>query len=109
MKLYNQVIRVFTPEAAGESCFARTTIGTWMSKLLPDLAAQRNFRSRPSGHISIFKPVLLGDGTTMWSWGENYLAVATSGAALEVYPFFREDTQCSVCELMPPPASPSGG
>ena len=53
MKLYNQVIRVFTPEAAGESCFARTTIGTWMSKLLPDLAAQRNFRSRPSGHISI--------------------------------------------------------
>jgi len=56
-----------------------------------------------------FKPVLLGDGTTMWSRGENYLAVATSGAALEVYPFFREDTQCSVCELMPPPASPSGG
>jgi predicted alpha/beta superfamily hydrolase len=56
-----------------------------------------------------FKPVLLGDGTTMWSRGENYLAVVTAGAALEVYPFFREDTQCSVCELMPPLASPSGG
>ena len=36
------------------------------------------------------------------------LAVPTSGAPLEVHPFFREDTQCSVCELMPPLASPSG-
>ena len=55
-----------------------------------------------------FKPVLLRDGTTMWSRGENYLAVATSGAPLEIHPFFREDTHCSVCELMPPLASPSG-
>jgi len=32
----------------------------------------------------------------------------TSGARLDVYPFFREDTRCSVCELMRPLASPSG-
>jgi hypothetical protein len=44
----------------------------------------------------------------MWSRGENCLAVSTSGAPLEVHPFFREDTQCSICELMPPLASPSG-
>jgi len=55
-----------------------------------------------------FKPVLLRDNTAQWSRGENFLAVATSGAALEVHPYFREDTQCSVCELMPPLASASG-
>jgi len=44
----------------------------------------------------------------MWSRGENFLAVATSGTPLEIYPYFREDTHCSVCELMPPLASRSG-
>jgi hypothetical protein len=55
-----------------------------------------------------FKPVLLRDGDTAWSRGENFLAVSTSGAPLEIHPYFREDTHCSVCELMPPLASPSG-
>jgi predicted alpha/beta superfamily hydrolase len=55
-----------------------------------------------------FKPVLLRDNTAQWSRGENFLAVATSGAPLEVHPYFREDTHCSVCELMPPVASASG-
>src|SRR5438552_13556407 len=55
-----------------------------------------------------FKPVLLRDGIAMWSRGENFLAVTTSSAPLEIHPFFREDTRCSVCELMPPLASPSG-
>ena len=55
-----------------------------------------------------FKPVLLRDNTGQWSRGENFLAVATSGAPLEVHPYFREDTRCSVCELMPPLASASG-
>ena len=55
-----------------------------------------------------FKPVLLRDNTAQWSRGENFLAVATSGAPLEVHPYFREDTHCSVCELMPPLASASG-
>jgi hypothetical protein len=43
-----------------------------------------------------------------WSHGENFLAIATSGAPLAIHPSFREDTHCSVCELMPPLASPSG-
>ena len=55
-----------------------------------------------------FKPVLQRDGQTHWSRGENFLAVATSGAPLEVHPYFREDTRCSVCELMSPLASPTG-
>src|SRR5437762_13173856 len=55
-----------------------------------------------------FKPILLRDNTAQWSRGENFLAVATSGAPIEVHPYFREDTHCSVCELMPPLASASG-
>jgi predicted alpha/beta superfamily hydrolase len=55
-----------------------------------------------------FKPVLLRGDATHWSRGENFLAVATSGAPLDVYPYFREDTHCSVCELMPPLSSASG-
>jgi len=55
-----------------------------------------------------FKPVLLREDGAQWSRGENFLAVATSGAPLEVHPYFREDTHCSVCELMPPLASASG-
>src|SRR6266480_2172096 len=55
-----------------------------------------------------FKPILLRDNTAQWSRGENFLAVATSGAPLDVHPYFLEDTRCSVCELMPPLASASG-
>jgi predicted alpha/beta superfamily hydrolase len=55
-----------------------------------------------------FKPVLFRGDTAQWSRGENFLAVATAGAPLEVHPYFREDTHCSVCELMPPLRSPSG-
>lgn len=55
-----------------------------------------------------FKPILLRDGIAQWSRGENLLAVTTSGAPLEVYPYFSEDTHCSVCELMPPLRSEAG-
>jgi len=55
-----------------------------------------------------FKPVLVEDGKVQWSGGENFLAVATSGAPLDVYPYFADDAGCSVCELMQPMASASG-
>jgi predicted alpha/beta superfamily hydrolase len=55
-----------------------------------------------------FKPVLLRGDASYWSRGENFLAIATSGAPLDVYPYFREDTHCSVCELMPPLPGASG-
>jgi hypothetical protein len=54
-----------------------------------------------------FKPVLLRDGATLLS-RKDFLAVPTSGAPLEIYPYFREDTHFSVSELMPPLANPSG-
>jgi len=54
-----------------------------------------------------FKPVLLRNETTLWS-RKGFLAVATSGAPLEIYPYFRQDTHFSVSELMPPLVSPSG-
>jgi len=55
-----------------------------------------------------FKPLLLRNGSVAWSRGENYLAIATSGAPLEIYPYFLDDGHCSVCELMRPLASPAG-
>ena len=55
-----------------------------------------------------FKPLLIRNGSVEWSRGENYLAVATSGAPLEIHPYFRHDAHCSVCELMRPLASPAG-
>src|ERR1051325_5122458 len=55
-----------------------------------------------------FKLLLLRNGSVAWSRGENYLAIATSGAPLEIYPYFLDDGHCSVCELMRPLASPAG-
>src|SRR5438876_10911360 len=52
-----------------------------------------------------FKPVLLRDGIAIWSRGENFLAVTTSSAPLEIHTHFREDAHCSGCELMPALAS----
>ena len=71
------------------------------------MAARQNSRWKLSGHISISNRCL-PRWHDQWSRGENCLAVPTSGAPLEVHPYFREDTHCSVCELMPPIASPSG-
>src|SRR5881296_2307679 len=45
-------------------------------------------------------------GWPLFGWLAH--AAATSGAPIEVHPYFREDTHCSVCELMPPLASASG-
>src|SRR5689334_14391619 len=55
-----------------------------------------------------FKPLLVRDTSKHWSQGDNFLAVATSDTPLEIHPFFLEDGQCSVCELMRPLASPAG-
>jgi hypothetical protein len=55
-----------------------------------------------------FKPVLLSENGVRWARGENCLAVATSGAPLEIYPYFREDTHCTVCGCAPPLADTSG-
>jgi predicted alpha/beta superfamily hydrolase len=105
-----QIIRVFYP--AGNGRIVLRTEQDWEKDV--------EVRSvEPEGGISeflieterpyfYFKPILLRDGTAQWSRGENFLAVATSGAPLKVHPYFLEDTHCSVCELMPPLASSAG-
>jgi len=108
MNSYKQSIRVVYPQDSGR--IALRTDHDWDVNLE---AFRRNgctteFRIETERPYFYFKPVLLSNATTMWSRGENCLAVATSGAPLKVHPFFREDTRCSVCELMPPLASPSG-
>jgi len=108
MTAYRQSIRVIYPQDGGR--IALRTDENWNADVE---AVSRNgytteFQVETEWPYFYFKPVLRRDGTTMCSRGENCLAIATSGAPLEVHPFFREDTQCSVCELMPPLASPSG-
>jgi hypothetical protein len=108
MTAYRQPIRVIYPQDGGR--IALRTDENWNADVE---AVSRNgctteFQVETERPYFYFKPVLRRDGTTMWSRGENCLAIATSGAPLEVHPFFREDTKCSVCELMPPLASPSG-
>src|SRR5262245_14287802 len=108
MNAYKQLIRVIYPQDSAR--IALRTDDDWNVNVD---AVGRNgctteFQIETERPYFYFKPVLLSDGTTMWSQGENCLAVATSGAPLEVHPFFREDTRCSVCELMPPLASPLG-
>jgi predicted alpha/beta superfamily hydrolase len=108
MKAYKQLIRVIYPQERGR--IALRTDDDWEVNVE---AVGRNgrttkFQIDTAKPYFYFKPVLVSDGTTMWSQGENCLAVATSGAPLEVHPYFKEDTHCSVCELMPPLAGPSG-
>src|SRR6266487_1078193 len=108
--MQKQLIRVAYPTDGGK--IALRTEADWDANIEPDSVQQNGciseFQIETGRPYFYFKPVLRRDGTTMWSRGENCLAIATSGVPLEVHPFFREDTQCSVCELMPPLASPSG-
>ena len=43
------------------------------------------------------KPILLQSDAAHWSRGANFLAVVTSSAPLEIYPYFLDDAHCSVC------------
>jgi predicted alpha/beta superfamily hydrolase len=49
------------------------------------------------GVFSYFKPVLHDGAGLHWSQGENFLALATSHAARDIYPHFFADTGCSEC------------
>ena len=108
MNAYKQLIRVTYPRDSRR--IVLRTDDDWEVIVEPvgRKGCTTEFQIETDRPYFYFKPVLLGDGATMWSRGENSLAVATSGAPLEVYPFFREDARCSVCELMPALAGPSG-
>jgi len=108
--MQKQVIRVVYPTDGGK--ITLRTEENWDSNIEAHSIQQEGciteFQIETGRPYSYFKPVLARDGATMWSRGENFLAVATSGTPLEIHPYFREDTHCSVCELMPPLASLSG-
>ncbi len=46
-----------------------------------------------------YKPVLLDSATPLWSQGPNFLAVSGQERTLEAFPYFKADTECSVCAL----------
>ena len=108
MTAYRQSIRVIYPK--GDGRIALRTDENWNVDVgaVSRRGRTTRFQIETKRPYFYFKPVLIHDGATVWSKGENCLAIATSETPLDVYPFFREDTRCSVCELMPPLASPSG-
>lgn len=108
MKAYKQHIRVIYPQDTGRIAVRTDTDWDVNVEAVGRNGCTTNFQIETTRPYFYFKPVLLSNGAAMWSRGENCLAIATSGTPLVIHPFFREDTRCSVCELMPPLASPSG-
>ena len=96
MKLYKQLIRVIYPRDAGR--IALRTEDDWNVSVeaVSRRGCTTKFQIETDRPYFYFKPVLIRDGATTWSRGENCLAVATSGAPLEVYPFFAK-TLVAVC------------
>jgi predicted alpha/beta superfamily hydrolase len=108
--MQKQLIRVVYPTDGGR--IALRTEVDWDSNIEASSIAQygcvSEFLVQTDRPYFYFKPVFIHDDGAQWSRGENFLAIATSGAPVEIHPYFREETRCSVCELMPPLASPSG-
>jgi predicted alpha/beta superfamily hydrolase len=103
-----QTIRVFYP---GEtSRMVLRTEEDWDADVLSNSVngCVSEFQIETTRPFFYFKPVLRRDEETRWSRGENFLAIATSESPVEVHPYFREDTRCSICELMPALESPGG-
>jgi len=105
-----QVIRVIHPIAEGK--IALRTDHDWEHTVEARTLSRENccweFSIETSKPFFYFKPILIRDGAIEWARGENFLAVATSGTALEIHPYFLDDPHCSVCELMRPLPSPAG-
>ena len=106
---WRQLIRVVYPTDGGR--IALRTEENWDSNVDAHSIGQDGcvfeFEIETQRPYFYFKPVLLRNGAAIWS-RKDFLAVPTSGAPLEIYPYFREETHFSVSELMPPLPSPSG-
>ena len=106
---WRQSIRIVYPTDGGT--IALRTEENWDSNIDACSVGQNGciseFEIETERPYFYFKPVLLHEGATLWS-RKDFLAVPTSGAPLEIYPYFRPDTRFSVSELMPPLASRSG-
>jgi predicted alpha/beta superfamily hydrolase len=106
--MYEQTIRVIYPASAGR--IALRTERDWDADVDPvsrkDCVSE--FVIETERPFFYFKPILRSNDNVQWSRGENFLAIVTSGTPLDVCPYFREDANCSVCELMPALTSPAG-
>jgi predicted alpha/beta superfamily hydrolase len=106
---WQQLIRVVYPTDGGR--IALRTEENWDTNVNAHSTAAdgcvSEFQMETERPYFYFKPVLLRNGTMLWS-RKDFLGVATSGAPLEIYPYFREDAHFSVSDLMPPLAGPSG-
>ena len=75
----------------------------WESDIAPvasdPVAGFCDFRLACEGEFVYFKPVLREGKSLRWAKGDNELALAGSGAAVEVWPYFLEDATCSVCNV----------
>jgi hypothetical protein len=110
LTVLKQIIRVIYPGAGGQ--IALRTDSDWESNVKAQFVSREDccweFSIETRQPFFYFKPVLIRDGAVDWSRGENFLAIATSGAPLDIHPYFLDETHCSVCELMRPIASPAG-
>ncbi|PYI64484.1 MAG: hypothetical protein DMF07_06590 [Verrucomicrobia bacterium] len=108
MKPYEQLIRIIYPQDGAR--IAIRTDNDWDTDVnaVGRNACISEFLIETERPYFYFKPVLISDDSVRWSRRENFLAVTTSNTPLKIHPYFREDAHCSVCELMPPLASPTG-
>jgi hypothetical protein len=86
---HKQVIRVHYPTDGGR--IALRTEEDWDSNIEANSIGKNGrvaeFQIETERLYFYFKPVLLSDGAIMWSRGENFLAVPTSSAPLEIHPY----------------------
>ena len=109
MTAYRQTIRVIYPQDDGQIVLRTERIGMQMSKPVSRRGCTSKFPDRNRATIFLFQT----GSDSRWRDGvvareKIVLRSQRQVRLLEIHPFFREDTRCSVCELMPPLASPSG-
>lgn len=105
------VVHVCYPLSAGR--IVLRTDRDWESDIEPveSLDDGRNvvFELPTDRPFIYFKPVLLQDGEERWSKGNNYLVLADASRPLQVYPYFRDEAVCSVCDLRHLAGAATGG
>lgn len=110
-------VRVHYPLAAGELCLRADP--DWERSLRPlrvdrartrfefelGLVGQSEPGADGAAAFRHFKPVLEQDGRTLWSQGDNVLALRTGDDVTDVYPYFAPDASCHVCTAHNLPSS----
>ena len=105
LTVHTQIIRVIYPARREDRSSHRHGLGAQRRSRVLSRQLHQSSPLKRSGRFSTSSRSC-STATSEWSQGENFLAVATSGAPLEIYPYFLDDTHCSVCELMAPLARP---